>query len=62
MKALGEHGPLGMVHIDAHCDTAGPYDGEKFHHGGPFRLAVLAGVLDPERCVQVGIRGSAELA
>ena len=62
MKALGEHAPLGMVHIDAHCDTAGPYDGEKFHHGGPFRLAVLAGVLDPERCVQVGIRGSAELA
>ena len=62
MKALGENAPLGMVHIDAHCDTAGPYDGEKFHHGGPFRLAVLAGVLDPERCVQVGIRGSAELA
>ena len=62
MKALGEDAPLGMVHIDAHCDTAGPYDGEKFHHGGPFRLAVLAGVLDPERCVQVGIRGSAELA
>ena len=62
MKALGEDTPLGMVHIDAHCDTAGPYDDEKFHHGGPFRLAVLAGVLDPERCVQVGIRGSAELA
>ena len=62
MKALGAETPLGMVHIDAHCDTAGPYDDEKFHHGGPFRQAVLAGVLDPERCVQVGIRGSAELA
>ncbi len=62
MKALGAETPLGMVHIDAHCDTAGPYDDEKFHHGGPFRLAVLAGVLDPERCVQIGIRGSAELA
>ena len=62
MKALGAQAPLGMVHIDAHCDTAGPYDDEKFHHGGPFRLAVLDGVLDPERCVQIGIRGSAELA
>ena len=62
MQALGAEAPLGMVHIDAHCDTAGPYDDEKFHHGGPFRLAVLAGVLDPDRCVQVGIRGSAELA
>ena len=62
MKALGAETPLGMVHIDAHCDTAGPYDDEKFHHGGPFRQAVLAGVLDPDRCVQVGIRGSAELA
>lgn len=62
MKALGAEAPLGMVHIDAHCDTAGPYDDEKFHHGGPFRLAVLDGVLDPERCVQIGIRGSAELA
>jgi len=48
------------VHIDAHMDTGGAYEGEKFHHGGPFRQAVLAGVLDPERCVQIGIRGSAE--
>ena len=49
-----------MVHIDAHCDTAGEYEGAKFHHGGPFRQAVLAGVLDPERTIQIGIRGGAE--
>jgi agmatinase len=48
------------VHIDAHCDTSGDYEGAKFHHGGPFRLAVLDGVLDPERTIQIGIRGSAE--
>jgi agmatinase len=48
------------VHIDAHCDTGPPFEGEKFHHGGPFRQAVLAGVLDPARCVQIGIRGGAE--
>jgi len=59
LKAVGEHEPVGMIHIDAHCDTAGSYEGEKFHHGGPFRNAVLDGVLDPERCIQIGIRGAA---
>jgi agmatinase len=49
-----------MIHIDAHCDTAGSYEGEKFHHGGPFRNAVLDGVLDPTRVVQIGLRGSSE--
>jgi guanidinopropionase len=61
LKALGAERPLGLVHIDAHCDTAGAYDGSKFHHGGPFRQAVLAGVLDPERTIQIGIRGPAEI-
>ncbi|MFN3745183.1 MAG: agmatinase [Hyphomicrobiaceae bacterium] len=60
LKALGRDRPLGMVHIDAHCDTAGEYEGAKFHHGGPFRLAALEGVLDPERVIQIGIRGGAE--
>src|SRR3546814_8858248 len=60
MRALGEGRPLGMVHIDAHCDTSGEYEGAKFHHGGPFRQAVLDGVLDPERCIQIGIRGAGE--
>ena len=62
LKALGEKEPVGMFHIDAHMDTGGAYEGEKFHHGGPFRQAVLAGVLDPDRCVQIGIRGSAEFS
>ena len=49
-----------MIHIDAHCDTSGEFEGAKFHHGGPFRQAVLEGVLDPERTIQIGIRGGAE--
>ncbi len=59
LKALGAKEPVGMIHIDAHSDTGGPYDGSKFHHGGPFRLAVLEGVLDPKRTIQIGIRGGA---
>ncbi|NQV47811.1 MAG: agmatinase [Rhodospirillaceae bacterium] len=50
--------PIGMVHVDAHTDTWGPFQGSKFHHGGPFRLAVEAGILDPKRTVQIGIRGA----
>jgi len=61
LRALGRERPLGMVHIDAHCDTSGPAEGSRFHHGGPFRQAVLDGVLDPTRCIQIGIRGSAEM-
>ncbi|HEY1944802.1 MAG TPA: agmatinase [Roseiarcus sp.] len=60
LKAVGEKRPVGMLHIDAHCDTSGPYEGSKFHHGGPFRKAVLDGALDPERVIQIGIRGGAE--
>ncbi|WP_298258186.1 agmatinase [uncultured Litoreibacter sp.] len=59
LRAVGEKTPVGMIHIDAHCDTGGSYEGEKFHHGGPFRNAVLDGVLDPERTIQIGIRGAA---
>ncbi|MEB3045403.1 agmatinase [Rhizobium mulingense] len=60
LRAVGKERPVGMIHIDAHCDTGGAYDLTKFHHGGPFRNAVLDGVLDPTRVVQIGIRGSAE--
>ena len=60
LKALGRERPLGLLHIDAHCDTGGPFEGSRVHHGGPFREAVLAGVLDPGRTIQIGIRGSAE--
>lgn len=60
LRAVGRRRPVALVHIDAHCDTMGEMDCTKFHHGGPFRYAVLDGVLDPDRCVQIGIRGSSE--
>ena len=56
-KGIAADGPVGMVHIDAHTDTWGEIWGSKFHHGAPFRLAVEDGVLDPERTIQIGIRG-----
>ena len=50
--------PVGMVHIDAHCDTGDDYLGSRFHHGAPFRRAVEEGLLDPQRVIQIGIRGT----
>jgi guanidinopropionase len=48
-QGIAAHRPIGMIHIDAHTDTC--------HHGAPFRLAVEAGLLDPQRTIQIGIRG-----
>lgn len=57
LRVLGRDRPVGMVHIDAHCDTGDDYLGSRFHHGAPFRRAVEEGVLDPKRTIQIGIRG-----
>ena len=54
--------PIGMIHIDAHTDTWGPFRGSKFHHGSPFRLACDEGLLDPKRTIQIGIRGAQQWA
>jgi len=58
LRAIGQRRPVSLIHVDAHCDTSGPLEGSRFHHGGPFRQAVLDGVLDPEKTIQIGIRGS----
>lgn len=58
LRAIAKDQPVGMVHIDAHCDTGDDYMGSRFHHGAPFRRAVEEGLLDPKRTVQIGIRGS----
>jgi len=57
-RALAKDRPVGMIHIDAHCDTGDDYLGSRFHHGAPFSRAVEEGLLDPLRTIQIGIRGS----
>ncbi len=58
LRAVAKDQPVGMIHIDAHCDTGDDYMGSRFHHGAPFSRAVEEGLLDPKRTVQIGIRGS----
>ena len=58
LRALARrHGPLGVVHFDAHPDTWDEYFGSKLFHGTPFRRAVEEGLIDTRRIIQVGIRG-----
>lgn len=52
------HGPVALIHIDAHIDTWDEYFGGKYFHGTPFRRAVEEGLIDPRQTIQVGIRGS----
>ena len=51
------HGPLALVHFDAHLDTWDTYFGERFTHGTPFRRAWEEGLLRRERSAHVGLRG-----
>lgn len=51
------HGPVGVIHFDAHPDTWDEYFGSKYFHGTPFRRAIEEGLIDPRRMIQVGIRG-----
>uniref|UniRef100_A0A3B4TGK1 Agmatinase (putative) n=1 Tax=Seriola dumerili TaxID=41447 RepID=A0A3B4TGK1_SERDU len=55
---LSVHGPVGLVHVDAHADTSDVVLGEKIGHGTPFRRCVEEGLLDCRRVVQIGLRGS----
>jgi agmatinase len=52
-----KHGPISVVHFDAHLDTWDSYFGADYTHGTTFRRASEEGLLDPEGCMHIGIRG-----
>ncbi|MDQ2623910.1 MAG: arginase family protein, partial [Actinomycetota bacterium] len=51
------HGPVAVVHFDAHLDTWDTYFGAAYTHGTPFRRAAEEGLLDPGALSHVGTRG-----
>lgn len=53
-----QHGPVALVHIDAHCDTWDNYWGLRYTHGTPFRRACEEGLIDTAHSIQLGMRGS----
>ncbi len=52
------HGPVGLVHVDAHADINDAMFGESIAHGTPFRRAVEESLIDPARAAQIGLRGT----
>ena len=56
--AAAVHGPLALVHLDAHADVWDQYYGVKVFHGTVFRRAAEEGLIDPSRSIQAGMRGT----
>ncbi|WP_410610641.1 agmatinase [Amycolatopsis sp. lyj-109] len=55
--AAKRHGPVALLHFDAHLDTWDTYFGEPYTHGTPFRRASEEGILDTSALSHVGTRG-----
>jgi guanidinobutyrase len=53
-----KHGPVALVHVDAHADVNDDMFGERIAHGTPFRRAVEEGLLQNDKVWQIGLRGS----
>jgi len=53
-----KHGPLALVHVDAHADVNDEMFGEKETHGTVFRRAYEEGLIVPEKVFQIGLRGT----
>ena len=51
-----KHGPVAMVHVDAHADINDHQFGEKIAHGTIFRRAIEEGLIDANKMVQIGLR------
>ena len=59
LRALAaKHGPLAMVHVDAHADINDLMFGERIAHGTIFRRAIEERLIDPEKMVQIGLRAT----
>ncbi len=56
--AAARHGPVALVHVDAHADVNDDMFGERIAHGTPFRRAVEEGLLQCHKVWQIGLRGS----
>ena len=59
LRAQAEkHGPLAVVHVDAHADMNDEMFGEKITHGTIFRRAIEERLIDPEKMIQIGLRAT----
>lgn len=52
------HGPLAVIHVDAHADMNDEMFGERVTHGTIFRRAIEEGLIDPAGMIQIGLRAT----
>jgi agmatinase len=57
VRRCASEGPLGLIHFDAHTDTASKLWGVEVSHGTPMRRLVEQGHVDARRYAQIGLRG-----
>jgi arginase family enzyme len=63
LRALARRcGPLGMVHLEAHVDSWPDSFGQSLGHASVFYRAIVEGLVDPRRMIQIGIRSPVERA
>jgi agmatinase len=55
---LGHDEPLALIYLGAHADTIGKIYDAEINDDSLVRMAAAEGVIDPERTIQIGIRGS----
>lgn len=53
-----KHGPVGIIHVDAHADINDEMFGEKIAHGTPFRRMVEENLVNPQKVIQIGLRAT----
>ena len=59
LRALKKiHGPMALVHVDAHSDTNDTMFGELVTHGTLFRRAIEEGLVDVKKMTQIGLRAT----
>ncbi len=59
LRAMAKrHGPVALIHVDAHADVNDEMFGEREAHGTVFRCAYEEGLIRPEKTYQIGIRGT----
>jgi len=58
LRAIAREKPVSLIQVDAHADTLDLMLGKKFANGTPIRRAIEEGLVDPERTVQIGLRGT----
>lgn len=51
------HGPVALLQFDSHTDTWDTYMDEKYWHGSPFIRAYEEGLVQPDKVIQIGMRG-----